>query len=397
MNTTMPMRATLRWLQRLFVVLATVTIVVALAEFFMTLLQPRPLPKWRYTNQYICRERPGNVNLVLTAEAGLPGVARKHRFTTNSYGFRGDPLNVPKPAGEFRIFVVGGSTTECSIIDDGDEIAAVVQRDLADHTPPSRTIRVYNAGISSAASDDHVAMIGHRLVHLEPDMVVVFSGINDLVMRSMTDFNDYLHYKRPAITLEKLRREQEPWLVRQFSKLRVGQLWARFRPRSARQIRGERDTVRRKIELQRAHPEVDDVPRTDPTSYGNNLKTIIGMAQAHGFQLVFITQQTTWNSSVDPDASSWHWMRCRSPSNVWWNRDYKTFREDLMDEAVESLNDEMRDLARQFSVPLYDLPKHVPKSLEYFYDDCHFNTKGSRTAGQGFAAFLRDEGIVPQE
>ena len=79
------------------------------------------------------------------------------------------------------------------------------------------------------------------------------------------------------------------------------------------------------------------------------------------------------------------------------NTVFKTFREDLMDEALEALNDEMRDLAREFSVPLYDLPKHVPKSSEYFFDDCHFNTKGSRTTGQGFAAFLRDEGLVPRE
>jgi lysophospholipase L1-like esterase len=102
--------------------------------------------------------------------------------------------------------------------------------------------------------------------------------------------------------------------------------------------------------------------------------------------MILITQQTTWNSSIDPEAQNWHWQLFR---------DGVTYREDYMDEALESLNDAMRQIALEHAVPLYDLAKVMPKSLEYFYDDVHFNVKGARTAGTHLAAFILENGLIP--
>ena len=51
-------------------------------------------------------------------------------FTTNNMGFRGDELTMPKPANEFRIFMVGGSTTECLYLDDSKALTRVLQNEL---------------------------------------------------------------------------------------------------------------------------------------------------------------------------------------------------------------------------------------------------------------------------
>jgi hypothetical protein len=98
-----------------------------------------------------------------------------------------------------------------------------------------------------------------------------------------------------------------------------------------------------------------------------------------------MTQQSTWNSPVDPEARKWHWMRYRGGV---------TYREDLMDAALESLNDAMRSVAADFDVPLFDLASAVPKSLDYFYDDCHFNTAGADTVGHLLATFLLENSLV---
>jgi hypothetical protein len=71
-----------------------------------------------------------------------------------------------------------------------------------------------------------------------------------------------------------------------------------------------------------------------------------------------------------------------------------TLREDLMDAALERLNDRMRDVAAAESIPLYDLARLLPKSLQYFYDDCHFNTNGAATTGEGLSTFLAERGLV---
>ena len=64
------------------------------------------------------------------------------------------------------------------------------------------------------------------------------------------------------------------------------------------------------------------------------------------------------------------------------------YREDLMDEGLEAFNDQMRQTAQQYSVPLYDLARTMPKSRDFFYDDAHFNDQGAHSAGLQLAALI---------
>jgi lysophospholipase L1-like esterase len=72
------------------------------------------------------------------------------------------------------------------------------------------------------------------------------------------------------------------------------------------------------------------------------------------------------------------------------------YREDFMDEALESYNDVMRAIAEEHSVPVYDLARSLPKSSDYFYDDVHFNVEGAATAGEGLASFILEKQLVPR-
>ena len=377
--------------------------VTAIAEMALRVLAPVANPYEQFDrlkpqiNQYIRFEYPRNYSASTEVEAGLPGLSGNHSFTTNNMGFRGDSLLDPKPPREFRIFMVGGSTTECFYLDDKDDMSRVVERKLSSAVPPGVVVRVYNGGLSGAASDDHVATISQRIVHLEPDLVVVFCGINDL-LRSIYHY-DYRHYVeyRPAY--------RKPWYKRWPMNLQITRRIALFRQRvkpDARRLQEQRPLVTNYaglVGLQRSAPVTDEPPRTDETSYATNLRTLAGIAKANGFQLVFMTQQTTWNSAVDPDARKYHWMRYRAPAP---ERDSDipttgvTFRDDLMDAAMERLNERMRAVAANDSIPVYDLARTLPKSLQYFYDDCHFNTLGAATAGDGLATFLLERRLLPK-
>ncbi len=325
-------------------------------------------------NPYIRFEYPKGYAAVTEVEPGLPGVEGRHFFTTNAYGFRGDSLVVPKPPREIRIFLVGGSTAECFYLDDADDMARIAQHELA--TTTGADVKMYNVGLSGTASDDHIAIIAQRLVHLEPDAMVVLAGVNDL-RRSIQGF-DYLHYasyRAPAVPLYK-----RVILSSQIGR-RLVYLMRRVDPDPERvlETRTLESDYARKIALQRATPETDAPVRVDTTSYRDNLRTLAGIARAHGFQLVFATHPSTWNSTVDPTARERHWMRVY---------DGVVYSEVAMDAALEELNDVMRAVAMEDSVPLYDLAREIPKSSEYFYDDCHFNREGARTAGLGLARFI---------
>ncbi|HET6763907.1 MAG TPA: GDSL-type esterase/lipase family protein, partial [Longimicrobiaceae bacterium] len=125
-------------------------------------------------------------------------------------------------------------------------------------------------------------------------------------------------------------------------------------------------------------------PRTDVQPYLENLRTLAGIARAQGARMVFMTQQTTWNSP-DPRAANWHWM----------SGDTVRYREAALDTAMERYNDAMRQVGREQGVPVMDLPRAIPKSLDYFYDDVHFNVRGADTAALLLARFMAAQQVVP--
>ncbi len=355
--------------------LALVSLVFAFAAVEVTLRLAAPFPnpygdpEALRVNRYIRFEYPPHYAAVTEAEPGLPGLSGRNHFTTNNMGFRGDDLVRPRPAGEFRVFLVGGSTFECFYIGDQQEIGRVIQ-DALPALPDGRTARVYNVGLSGAASDDHIAMISQRLIHLQPDLIVVFAGINDLT-RSIFGF-DYLHYVDP-------HAGERPW-YKQFAMnfqiaRRLHRLKTRMTP-DARTVQESRPLVSnyaRRIELQRSGEPATEPPRTDTESYARNLRSIAGIARANGCGLVFMTQPTTWNSTVDPEAGARSWMRYR---------DGVTYGEAEMAAAMDQLNEAMRMVATESAVPVCDLAATLPKSLEFFYDDCHFNPAGASRAGE---------------
>jgi len=376
-------RSWVRKFAKPIVAIVTSVICLTIAEMALRIFSPLPDPyiDFKYKkelNQYIKSEFPKNLQLVTEPEEGLSGVHGPNRFTINNMGFRGDYLTVPKPTNEFRIFMVGGSTTECLYLDDSKAITRVLQDELGKTEAGKFTVKVYGAGKSGDASDDHCSMIVHRIVQLEPDMIILFAGVNDLT-RSIFAY-DYSHYvsETPPQKIPLLRSlATESQIVR-----RVRYLFRKVRPN-----RGERaqdiylhSRYREEAQLCASTPISDQKPRVDVTGYANNLKTIAGVARAHGIQIVLMTQLATWNSPNTPNLKEWQSMLCRGEVR---------YREDLMDEALEAFNNQMRQTAQQYSVPLYDLARVVPKSRDFFFDDVHFNDQGAHVAGVQLAALIQ--------
>ena len=76
----------------------------------------------------------------------------------NSHGFRGPEISEDKPSNTFRVFVVGGSTTYGSGVNDANTITALLQKKF-DEKNQNQTVEVINAGFSAAKSLDEVKLI----------------------------------------------------------------------------------------------------------------------------------------------------------------------------------------------------------------------------------------------
>lgn len=112
------------------------------------------------------------------AVAGRPGAVLRipgHVARFNSLGLRGPEVEVPKPVGRFRVVCEGGSTTfDLLAADDASTWPARLGRLLGPGA------EVVNGGFPGWTSVQSLIALELRDVDLSPDLVVVFSGINDL-------------------------------------------------------------------------------------------------------------------------------------------------------------------------------------------------------------------------
>jgi lysophospholipase L1-like esterase len=280
--------------------------------------------------------------------------------------------------------MVGGSTTECGALAESEGIHAILSAHLNEKAGLDKTIRVYNAGVPGHKSDDHISWMAHRIVHLRPDMVVVFAGINDL-LAAIVNF-DYLHINVPPQSRTLLARmvSTEFQIPR-----RLFYLYNRIANPSDQEVMervGAITNYHEKIAVRKSSPQAAEPPRTDIAPFEANLVTMAGMARAHDFRLVLMTQQSTWASDVDPEASQWHWVRCREG---------KTYREEDMDAALGAYNNATRRVGADLNIPVFDFAAHCPRSTQYFYDEIHFNVKGAEEAGRTLADFILENGLLP--
>jgi lysophospholipase L1-like esterase len=253
---------------------------IVLRNFF-PIIDPFERFKNRYENPFIPSQMPAHANYRFTSHEGLPAMDTTMHYTTNNAGFRGDSLVIPKPAGEIRLFIIGGSTTQCLYIDDAKSMDRVLQISLQE-TFPGRNIKVYSAAKSGDAAAEHIAMLSQRIIQMQPDMVIVFAGINDL--RKSIQQYDHLH-------LGAIKQYSPRYLFLAATNFQLGRrLYYLLKRRNNEE---ERKTIpletnyHELFRMQQQTPESDFTPYINAQPYSVNLNSIIGICAANDVQLVF--------------------------------------------------------------------------------------------------------------
>lgn len=91
----------------------------------------------------------------------------------NENGYRGPAAPKAKPAGEYRVFVLGGST----VYEGNPPIARLLEQKFREHG--YFNVSVYNYGVVSSVSSMELARIVFEILDLQPDLVVMYNGGND--------------------------------------------------------------------------------------------------------------------------------------------------------------------------------------------------------------------------
>jgi lysophospholipase L1-like esterase len=334
----------------------------------------------------------------------VQGVRPSGRFTTNAWGLRGDEFGAD--SAEYRILVIGGSTSEMRYLDDSLAWPQLTRRALG-ATPDGRDVWMGSAGRSGMNARDHVVQVQYLVPQLPRiDAVVVLVGINDMTLAlSDTLYRAPAPITDPAAAQRQLGRaftqvpngviEPEPWrnrvaLYRLY--LRVRQALASARGRDPRiqdnfGFAYERwRSFRRRAERVIAEPPDLTAALAE---YRRNLHAIVDRAAAHGVRLVLMTQPSLLREDLAPEEERRLWLGGvgdfqRGTSSVY-------YAAAALARSLAPFNAALLEVCAARGVGCIDLAAAVPRDTTMFSDDVHFTEAGSRRVAEVLAAWWRGQ------
>ncbi len=303
--------------------------------------------------------RPGMHLVFRPIPGAMPGVFGESRYTVNSLGMRGPEL--PPRDAAYRILCVGGSTTECSYLDD-EETWPQLLRERLNASAAGLPVWVGNLGISGFASHHHLQFVAASNLVEEVDCVVFLVGVNELTH----DLRRCVGESQDVAPVDGIA----PLWTRSMMLSLVRSVRQRYQGVMAEDVAG-RGYVLRRRERQRA-TIVDRLPdlTRELAEYRQRLVGMVQAVRRKGAVPVFLTQPTLWDEQLSPRSEALLWLGSLGESG-------RYVSVAGLREGMERYNTVLQSVCREQDVAWIDL-RSLQGREELFYDDCHFNEAGAR-------------------
>lgn len=321
----------------------------------------------------------------------LPYIPRPgYRSAVNRHdprGFRGEDVAIPKPAGLFRIALVGASTTyDSDVADYRKSYPYRLQQILA--ASRRGPIEVVNAGVHAYASWEHLLNLQFRVLDTQPDLVVFYEALADVNTRLVHPFEAYRGDNSGS--REPYQEAHEAWLDRHSVGLRILRTWKGWRsPVSGRAFRrtfeGVPTNYADEFELQkltgtypagifRQVPAAEMLRRNPPVYYERNLRAMAAICQAFGIRFAMMTFAVSPEFGEAP--------RVTSPEYA---------------AAIAEHNEIVLRICREQRLECHDHAAEMPPDRRYWTDGRHTTEAGSELRAQLVARWLLGSGLLPPE
>ncbi|MEE8523933.1 MAG: SGNH/GDSL hydrolase family protein [Thermoanaerobaculia bacterium] len=276
----------------------------------------------------------------------------------NELGMRGPPIAEPAPAHALTVVFLGGSTTENYAFDRRDTFPELIGEQVS--AGLGRPLRIFNAGMSAATTSVSLGRLQHQVLDLEPSLIVVMHGINDLVSGFHPHFRrDGRHLTRPALAGTMPRSYLLDWIRR----------------RRARQV----DGTSRRVPFD----AWDDFAALDV--FARNLRSMAAVAGAHEIPILFLTQATMYRQQPLPGDEERLLMAAR------WFHDFETHPDvPSLARGMGAFNAATLRVAAEDGDHAYDLAAVLPQSVDLIFDDCHFTQAGNRRVAAELSPVVED-------
>ena len=317
---------------------------------------------------------------------------------------RGKPLT---DAYTYRLLALGGSTTECLLLDQTEAWPNLLQTLLNSTQNTGQRFWVGNVGKSGHTTHNHILQL-ERLLEQYPeiDAVLLLTGVNDFIIRLEKDENYQAVFSFDSLN----RSEYEKHLKKSFAIYpdwdlepsgafyQRTELWRRLmKTIESYFLSSEReDFVLDKVGMahvrwtenrKRSSSFRTTLPdlSTALTEYAYHIETLIDIAERKGVRPIFMTQPSLWRRDLPEAWESLLWLG--GVGEYPWEEYYTV---EALEEGMQLYNAVLQEICERRKVECLDLAARLPKDLSVFYDDVHFNENGSRQVAEYLAAYIAD-------
>ncbi len=295
---------------------------------------------------------------------GLQGIHGKQLITTDHKGFRVTKKVDYNSNDDYKIFAIGGSTTEQIDIDDKKTWTHLLQEKLT--LKMKQEVTVINTGVSGLRARHHLATL-KNIIKYKPDMVIFLVGINDWNWH-IKDHIKKLHGQSITKYLQNIRMQLVLNKTMLGSILRTTFYTAKKSSGSPLQF-VDHDSLKKLIGSLDRDSKYTFNPNDVHSQYKNMLGEISAICHQNKIECMFVTQPSGYQKGATNEFKAGFWMT--PPFEEY------TLNFDSMVKISSLYNKYTFNIANDHNHSACDLASSIKPSYDFMFDDCHFNINGA--------------------
>lgn len=368
-----------RRLNEVLVYFFIISLTLTFGLIFFEFLNYRAISKTEYSYVW-----PPNLGYVFNPDPRIfNGIFGESTFTINEFGYRGERIKNHRE--EYRILIIGGSTSECLYLDDKETWPYLLMEGLG-KTLDGRKVITMNIGKSGHGLRNNILALKYLPDYYEPDLIILLTGANDVLFKlsrkdAWQPFNEFEHDKTESYTFSVVSGYswKSTLIYRIYEKITLY-----FRSIEPQDEFGE-FLASSRLKRQNASEWVTDIPDLTLAleDYGVGLRRVIELSNQINSTLIFMTQPYLYKEEMSEEEDASLWMTYDF-GNIY-------FPIDTMIYSMDSFNKKTLEVCEESKgVLCIDLEQKVPKTLQYMYDDMHFNEEGARFIANEVSMFIKE-------
>jgi len=277
----------------------------------------------------------------------IKSLPSKIKHSKNELGFRGPSL-IDRGA-KTSIICVGGSTTECFYLNDGQDWPALLQSKLGNN------FWVNNAGLDGHSTFGHSILLKNHVLDLKPNYIIFLVGCNDIAAAQINNYE------------KEFIKGKKRWL--EYSSI-FNALSAIKRAKKAKEFGVHHQNINF-VHSQRTdtsgYKQWEDSAMLN--AYETRIKQLATLCINNEIKPVFCSQPSILSANFIQDSYV-------------GNRAFQGKSALHFMQKMHLFNDRVQKVCRYYNLDFIDLEKELEASPKHYYDNFHFTTAGSNEVAQ---------------